>query len=97
MGSADAVPGVSGGTIALILGVYGRLIAMITAITPDRIQQLFAALIPFGDGVSISRALDVWETIDGWFGLALVAGVGTAIVVVTRIVHIAHESVPEPV
>ncbi|GAA0255292.1 hypothetical protein GCM10009000_084970 [Halobacterium noricense] len=31
MGSADAVPGVSGGTIALIAGIYGRLIDMITA------------------------------------------------------------------
>lgn len=34
MVSADAVPGFSGGTIALIAGIYGRLIAMIMAITP---------------------------------------------------------------
>ena len=26
MGAADAVPGVSGGTIALILGIYSKLI-----------------------------------------------------------------------
>ncbi|RLM77789.1 DUF368 domain-containing protein, partial [Halobellus sp. Atlit-38R] len=30
MGSADAVPGVSGGTIALIVGIYERLIAAVT-------------------------------------------------------------------
>ena len=30
MGAADAVPGVSGGTIALITGIYERLIAAIT-------------------------------------------------------------------
>ena len=27
MGSADVVPGVSGGTIALVLGIYERLVA----------------------------------------------------------------------
>ncbi|MGK0477538.1 MAG: putative membrane protein, partial [Ilumatobacter sp.] len=26
MGAADIVPGVSGGTVALVLGIYGRLI-----------------------------------------------------------------------
>jgi len=32
MGSADIVPGVSGGTIALVLGIYERLLAR-----PDRL------------------------------------------------------------
>jgi putative membrane protein len=32
MGSADAVPGVSGGTIALILGIYERLLASLAAV-----------------------------------------------------------------
>ena len=31
MGAADAVPGVSGGTIALILGIYRKLISSISA------------------------------------------------------------------
>ena len=31
MGSADIVPGVSGGTIALLLGIYERLIASVRA------------------------------------------------------------------
>ncbi|SVC30938.1 uncharacterized protein METZ01_LOCUS283792, partial [marine metagenome] len=30
MGTADAVPGVSGGTIALILGIYRKLISSIS-------------------------------------------------------------------
>ncbi|MBX0295062.1 DUF368 domain-containing protein [Haloarcula nitratireducens] len=94
MGSADAVPGVSGGTIALIAGIYGRLIAMITAITPDRIVDFLAALLPVDDGVSVRRALAIWEEIDGWFGLALAVGVFTAVILVTRIVHIASESTP---
>ena len=31
MGSADIVPGVSGGTVALVLGIYERLIASLRA------------------------------------------------------------------
>lgn len=94
MGSADAVPGVSGGTIALIAGIYSRLIGMITAITPERLWQLLDALIPYGDGVSVKGALAVWEDIDGWFGLSLAAGVVTAVIIVTRIVHIANQNYP---
>ncbi|MFC3956989.1 DUF368 domain-containing protein [Halovivax cerinus] len=40
MGMADAVPGVSGGTIALIAGVYDRLIAAITAVDPCVLRRL---------------------------------------------------------
>lgn len=32
MGTADAVPGVSGGTIALVLGIYDRLLAALSAV-----------------------------------------------------------------
>ena len=32
MGTADIVPGVSGGTMALILGIYPRLLAAIRAV-----------------------------------------------------------------
>ena len=94
MGSADAVPGVSGGTIALIAGIYGRLIAMINAITPARITTLLRALTPLDGGFDLGGALRVFEEIDGWFGLALVTGVGAAVVLVTRAVHILNESYP---
>jgi len=43
MGAADAVPGVSGGTIALIVGIYERLITAVTAgyyTTPDTSYSL---------------------------------------------------------
>jgi len=70
MGSADAVPGVSGGTIALIAGIYGRLIAMITAITPERVGAFLLALTPVAGGFDLPRAVGIFEDIDGWFGLA---------------------------
>ncbi|WP_324662677.1 DUF368 domain-containing protein [Haloarcula sediminis] len=94
MGSADAVPGVSGGTIALIAGIYGRLIAMINALTPDRIITFLRSLTPLDGGFDFRGALYVFDEIDGWFGLALVAGVGTAVVLVTRAVHVLNESYP---
>ena len=35
MGAADAVPGVSGGTVAFLTGIYERWIAVLTAIRSD--------------------------------------------------------------
>ena len=62
MGSADAVPGVSGGTIALIVGVYERLIAAIsrvlrlpllvrTAEGRKRLAEALRFLLPLGIGI----------------------------------------------
>ncbi|MFB6224187.1 MAG: DUF368 domain-containing protein [Haloarcula sp.] len=94
MGSADGVPGVSGGTIALIAGVYERLIAAITAVTPDRIVRFLLALTPLDGGVSVRRAFAELIEVDIWFLISLVAGVASAVVVVTRIVHIASQETP---
>jgi putative membrane protein len=93
MGSADAVPGVSGGTIALIAGIYGRLIGLVTAVTPDRIGRFLSALIPLG-GIDISDAVAVIEEVDGWFGVALAAGVGVAVVSITHAVAVLSEQSP---
>ena len=42
MGAADTVPGVSGGTIAVVLGIYERLIAALTALDPRAVRHLRA-------------------------------------------------------
>ncbi|MBX0284948.1 DUF368 domain-containing protein [Halomicroarcula sp. F28] len=94
MGSADAVPGVSGGTIALIAGIYGRLIAMINALTPTRIVTFLKALTPLDGGFDFRGALHIFDEVDGWFGLALVAGVGLAVVLITRAVSILADEAP---
>jgi putative membrane protein len=41
MGSADIVPGVSGGTLALILGIYNRLMHAIKSVDKQSITALF--------------------------------------------------------
>ncbi|WP_123537930.1 DUF368 domain-containing protein [Halosimplex salinum] len=94
MGTADGVPGVSGGTIALIAGVYERLVAAITAVTPRRFFDGVLALTPLDGGVSLDRAAAVLEEVDGWFLIALLAGIATAIVTVTGIVDWASGAYP---
>jgi len=85
MGAADAVPGVSGGTIALITGIYERLIAAITAVTPERVLSVAAAPVP-GRRADARRA---FRAVDGRFLAALGGGIATAVVVVTRVLHVA--------
>ena len=78
MGTADAVPGVSGGTIALIVGIYERLIAAVTAIDPDAIRRILAGAHP--DNLPDARA--AFREFDGAFLVVLLAGIGTAVVAV---------------
>jgi len=94
MGTADGVPGVSGGTIALIAGVYERLITAINAVTPGRFIDGVVALTPLEGGVSLDRAAAVLEEVDGWFLIALLGGIGTAVVLVGQAVEWANEHVP---
>ena len=42
MGSADVIPGVSGGTIALITGIYEKLIAALRSIDTKTVKMLLA-------------------------------------------------------
>ena len=41
MGAADVIPGVSGGTIALLMGIYDKLIASINAVDATALKLLF--------------------------------------------------------
>ena len=90
MGAADAVPGVSGGTIALLTGIYQRLISAITAIGPDRVLAVLAAPLPSRreDGIAAFRELD------GFFLVALGAGIMTAVVTVSRLLEAAMHNYP---
>jgi putative membrane protein len=69
MGAADLVPGVSGGTIALITGIYARLIAAIASIGPSTLSFLLRG-----------KLAEAWKAIDGQFLLTLAAGIATAII-----------------
>lgn len=72
MGAADVVPGVSGGTIALITHIYERLISAIDNISLSLFLQLFT-----------TNRKEAWIKLDGSFLLALTLGIGTSVLLVT--------------
>ncbi|CAM4453083.1 DUF368 domain-containing protein [Paenibacillus tarimensis] len=51
MGISDLIPGVSGGTMALALGIYKQLLEAINGIFSRSWKQHFAFLIPLGIGI----------------------------------------------
>lgn len=91
MGTADAVPGVSGGTIALVTGIYERLIGAITAVSPGRLRSLLAFVVP---GEDRDEAWQAATEMDLVFLVVLGTGVVTAIITVTRLVDTAIETIP---
>ena len=64
MGAADIVPGVSGGTIAFISGIYEELLGSISAIKFSLVKQLKQ------EGIG-----PVWKAINGNFLTALFLGI----------------------
>ena len=68
MGAVDLVPGVSGGTIALIVGIYYELLESIKSINISALKLL----VRF-------QWKDFWKAINGNFLLSLVLGIGISI------------------
>ena len=77
MGAADLVPGVSGGTIAFISGIYERLIAALAAFAKP---QIWRSLAKF----NIATA---WRYADGSFLCVLFAGILVAILILSDLLH----------
>lgn len=79
IGIANIIPGVSGGTFALILGIFDRLIGAINAIGPSTLTALFG-LIRGGFGPQARKAFSrEWRRVDGTFLVLLGAGAVAAI------------------
>ena len=90
MGAADAVPGVSGGTIALIVGIYERLIGALTALSPRVLADLSQIHTREGRRQFARRLV----AMDVPFLTALGLGVVTAVVVMSGIMHTAVTGYP---
>lgn len=88
MGSADVVPGVSGGTMALILGIYQRLIDAIKSVDTNTLKSLLSLKIS-----------DVFKQIHWFFLVVLLSGILSAIMFVTRVIKLPELMFtnPEPV
>ena len=76
MGAADLVPGVSGGTLALITGIYKELLESINAVSPENLKVLKK------EGISA-----VWNKINGSFLLAVFGGIISSILLLSRLLE----------
>lgn len=75
MGAADVVPGVSGGTIAFIVGIYEELLNSIKSINISSLKLLFTGKIAA-----------FWKAINGNFLFALVAGIAISIFSLAKVI-----------
>ncbi|MFD1553496.1 DUF368 domain-containing protein [Putridiphycobacter roseus] len=85
MGAADVVPGVSGGTIAFITGIYEELLESISNLN----LSLFKTIKKNG----IKAA---WQQINGNFLLVLLLGIGTSLLTLAKVVSylLEHHEIP---
>ncbi len=85
MGAADVVPGVSGGTIAFITGIYAELLDSIRSVDAEAAKLLFSF-----------RLKALWQHINGGFLLALLSGIGFSVLSLSRIILFLLTNYPEP-
>ena len=87
MGSADIVPGVSGGTVALVLGIYRRLINSIRA-GSSAVGRLLR-----GD---LHNARARLAEVEWAFVISLLAGIGLAIAALSHLIETMLDDHPVP-
>ena len=69
MGAADVIPGVSGGTIAFIMGIYDEFVGSLASINMEAVKLLFSG-----------KFKAFWKHINGSFLISLVIGIGISVV-----------------
>ncbi|WP_202923344.1 DUF368 domain-containing protein [Pontibacter pudoricolor] len=84
MGAADVVPGVSGGTIAFITGIYEELLNSIRSVNGEAVKLLLRF-----------NLAGFWKHINGNFLVGLLSGIGFSIVLLSRLVLYLLEFHPE--
>lgn len=83
MGAADVIPGVSGGTIAFISGIYEELLNSIKSVNYNAVKILFK------DGIK-----GFWNTVNGNFLTALLIGIAVSILSLARAILFLLENFP---
>lgn len=83
MGAADVVPGVSGGTIAFISGIYEELIESIKSVDIEAVKLLFRF-----------RLKELWQRVNGGFLLAVFLGIATSILSLAKVMSYLLENHP---
>lgn len=75
MGAADVVPGVSGGTIAFIVGIYDELINTIKSVNGQSLKLLFTGKIGA-----------FWKAINGNFLCSILFGIGISVFSLAKLI-----------
>ena len=83
VGSANVIPGVSGGTIALITGIFERLIDALKSLNLTAIKLFFT-----GKFKEFAKHTDLW------FLVSVVSGVVVAILTIARLFEFMFENYP---
>ncbi len=83
MGAADTVPGVSGGTVAFITGIYEELIASINKIDVEALRLLTKFNIA-----------EFWKKINGSFLLTLLSGIFVSLLSLARLMTYLLDKYP---
>lgn len=83
MGAADVIPGVSGGTVAFITGIYEELINSIKSIDLDAFRLLFQF-----------RIIEFWKKINGNFLICVLAGIVTSLLSLSKLMTYLLERHP---
>ena len=91
MGSADIIPGVSGGTIALITGIYERFVFALESIN---LHFLYYFILGFKDKTNFKKAKESFFSIDFLFLIPLVLGILLAFLTLANVIGFLLETVP---
>ena len=83
MGAADVVPGVSGGTIAFITGIYEELINSIKSVNGNTLTLLLKLKLG-----------EFWKSVNGGFLLSVVFGIFVSILSLAKLISYLLESHP---
>ncbi|MBN7814282.1 DUF368 domain-containing protein [Algoriphagus pacificus] len=85
MGAADIVPGVSGGSIALISGIYGRLLDSINSFNGENLKLLLKF-----------EFKQFYKAVNGTFLLSLFLGILTSIFTLSNLITYLMDEHPVP-
>ena len=81
MGAADVVPGVSGGTIAFITGIYEELIHSIKSFDLEAVKLFFSG-----------KWKSLWNHVNGTFLLAVFGGIFISVISLAKLLeYLLHE------
>jgi len=85
MGAADVIPGVSGGTVAFITGIYQELISSLGSIDTRALNMALHG-----------KFIEAWRHVNGGFLILLFAGIVSSIASLAHVISWLLDTYPEP-